>query len=243
MTINAAETHVTDPETEGTEQGRRTLWAWLGLARRRALWGVRPIAPPPAPRRRSAAKSPWWARAFVETGQPLAVVVVMAMCAPGEHHLAKLSGWNETLAWGMPVLLAGYAGMAAFLAGQRERGDRGYWTAVIGSWVALGLAMAAQPVSHAFVTGWLSAEPRTPLWLMVVVSCIPAPVLGHILHLAATRKGTAVPDASLLSTAEVADALGITESAVRSRVARGTLSPEVRDPELGNLFHPLKLQS
>lgn len=136
-------------------------------------------------------RSPWWARAFVRTGQPLAVVVVMAMCAPGEHHLARLAGWDDHLAWGMAALLAGYAGMAAFLAGERRTGTPGHVTAVIGAGLALALAMAAQPVSHMFVTGWLSAEPRTPLWLVIVVSCVPAPVLGHILHLAAVPVVTA----------------------------------------------------
>lgn len=146
-----------------------------------------PGTPPSSPR------SPWWARAFVRTGQPLAVVVVMIMCSPGEHHLAVLAGWDDRLAWGMAALLAGYAGMAAFLAGERHSGTPGHWTAVIGAGLALALAMAAQPVSHMFVTGWLSAEPRTPLWLVIVVSCVPAPVLGHILHLAAVPVRAAAP--------------------------------------------------
>ncbi|MFF2405741.1 hypothetical protein [Streptomyces sp. NPDC058092] len=137
--------------------------------------------------------APWWARVFVRGGQPLAVVVVMTMCAPGEHHLARLAGWDDRLAWGMAALLAGYAGMAAFLAGERRTGTPGHWTAVIGAGLALALAMAAQPVSHMFVTGWLTAEPRTPLWLVIVVSCVPAPVLGHILHLAATPVRAAAP--------------------------------------------------
>jgi hypothetical protein len=138
---------------------------------------------------------PWWARAFVRGGQPLAVIVVMIMCAPGEHHLARLAGWDDRLAWGMAALLAGYAGMAAFLAGERRPGTPGHWTAVLGAVLALALAMTAQPVSHMFVTGWLTAEPRTPLWLVIVVSCVPAPVLGHILHLAATppQAATATP--------------------------------------------------
>lgn len=138
-------------------------------------------------------RSPWWAVVFVRTGQPLAVVVVMAMCAPGEHHLAVLAGWDDRLAWGMAALLAGYAGMAAFLAGERPSGAPGHRTATIGAVLALALAMAAQPVSHMFVTGWLTAEPRTPLWLVIVVSCVPAPVLGHILHLAAVPVRAAAP--------------------------------------------------
>lgn len=241
MTINAQETHVTDPEAEPR---RRGPLAWLGIARERALWGVKPVRPPklpPVPRRRTAGSSPWWARMFVGAGQPLAVVVVMAMCAPGEHHLARLAGWSDELAWGMAVLLAGYAGMAAFLAGKRQRGERGHRTAVWGAVIALALAMAAQPVSHLFVTGWISAEPRAPWGLVVVVSCVPPLVLGHVLHLAATHPETPVPDVALdelLSTAEVAARLGITESAVRSRVTRGTLVPAVRDADQGNMFHP-----
>ncbi|WP_406420017.1 hypothetical protein [Streptomyces sp. NBC_00842] len=149
---------------------------------------------PGAPLAHPRPAAPWWARVFVRGGQPLAVVVVMIMCAPGEHHLARLAGWNDHLAWGMAALLAGYAGMAAFLAGERRPGTPGHWTAVLGAGLALALAMAAQPVSHMFATGWLTAEPRTPLWLVIVVSCVPAPVLGHILHLAATPVRQAAPE-------------------------------------------------
>jgi hypothetical protein len=163
------------------------------------------------------------------------------MCAPGEHHLAVLAGWDRRLAWGMAVLLAGYAGMAAYLAGERESGEPGHRTAAVGAVVSLALAMAAQPVSHLFGTGWFSADPRAPWQLVVVVSCVPPLVLGHILHLAGTRRATAVADESLdglLTTADVAGQLQITESAVRSRVKRGALVPVVRDPALGNLFDP-----
>ncbi|MFF8495200.1 hypothetical protein ACF06O_30735 [Streptomyces albidoflavus] len=241
MSISAGSTHVTDPEAEETDprpgRGHRAagrLRAWLGLGKKKET------APPPPP---AASASPWWAELFVGTGQPLAVVVVMLMCAPGERHLAKLAGWHQDiagvdLAWGMAVLLAGYAGMAAYLAGKRKRGTPGHRTAVVGAVASLGLAMAAQPVSHLFVTGWFSAEPRTPWGLVVVVSCVPPLVLGHVLHLAATRPGTPVPAASLLTTDEVAEELGITTSAVRSRVSRGRLVPALKDPELGNLFDP-----
>ncbi|MER7814063.1 hypothetical protein [Streptomyces sp. NPDC096153] len=151
---------------------------------------VRPGTPSPAQASSPSSRAPWWARVFVKGGQPLAVVVVMVMCAPGEHHLARLAGWDDRLAWGMAALLAGYAGMAAYLAGERPKGQPGHRTAVAGAVLALLLAMAAQPVSHLFVTGWFSAEPRTPVLLVIVVSCVPAPVLGHILHLAATGTRT-----------------------------------------------------
>jgi MFS family permease len=172
------------------------------------------------------------------------------MCAPGEHHLAVLAGWDHRLAWGMAAVLAAYAGIAAAVAGERRKGDPGHGTAAAGAVVSLGLAMAAQPVSHLFVTGWLTAEPRPPWQLVVAVSCAPPLVLGHLLHLAATPRETAVPEAvppvpavppGWLNTAELAQHLGITTSAVNSRVHRGTLVPAVKDPTLGNLFDPANL--
>ncbi|MEU0941100.1 hypothetical protein [Embleya sp. NPDC005971] len=123
------------------------------------------------------------------------------MCAPGEHHLAVLAGWDSRLAWGMAAVLAAYAGIATSVAGTRPRGVPGHRSAAAGAVVSLSLAMSAQPVSHMFVTGHWSADPRAPEWLVWVVSCVPPLVLGHLLHLAATpvpraeRAGTAVPQA------------------------------------------------
>lgn len=225
------------------------FWSWIGIVRKRKLWDVKP-AVPPRRRRAPAQKSPAWVRAFVGLGRPVVAVVVMVMCAPGEHHLATLAGWDGRLAWGMAAVLAAYAGIAAAVAGERRKGDPGHGTAVFGAVVSLGLAMAAQPVSHLFVTGWLSAEPRPPWQLVVAVSCTPPLVLGHLLHLAATPRPAAelvIPEQApsvppgLMNTAEVADMLGITPSAVNSRVNRGTLVPVLKDPTVGNLYDPQNL--
>lgn len=221
--------------------------SWLGIVRKRLLWEVKPAVPSRRRRATSVSKSPLWVRAFVGGGRPLVAVVVMVMCAPGEHHLAVLAGWNRWLAWGMAAVLAAYAGIAAAVAGERRKGDPGHRTAVAGAVVSLGLAMAAQPVSHLFVTGWLTAEPRPPWQLVVAVSCAPPLVLGHLLHLAATPRALTVPEPvppvppGLMNTAELADHLGITPSAVNSRVHRGTLVPVVKDQALGNLFDPANL--
>ena len=129
---------------------------------------------------------PWWVRWFTNAGRPVVAVVVLIMCAPGEHHLAVLAGWDGRLAWGMAAVLAAYAGIAASVASNRPKGSAGKVSAVVGACVSLGAAMAAQPVSHAFVTGHLSSSPRTPLWLVIIVSCVPPLVFGHLLHLAAT---------------------------------------------------------
>ncbi|WP_445524780.1 hypothetical protein [Streptomyces cyslabdanicus] len=130
--------------------------------------------------------APWWVRWFTNAGRPVVAVVVLIMCAPGEHHLAVLAGWDKRLAWGMAAVLAAYAGIAASVASNRPAGSPGKISAVIGAFVSLGAAMAAQPVSHLFVTGWLSSTPRAPWPLVVVVSCVPPLVFGHLLHLAAT---------------------------------------------------------
>ncbi|MGW2795193.1 hypothetical protein ACWC9H_35450 [Streptomyces sp. NPDC001251] len=238
-------------ETPPSQAGRRTPREFFGFARQQLIWDRRPVTGPARARRRAAPDSPFWVRAFVDGGRPLVAVIVMVMCAPGEHHLAVLAGWSPHLAWGMAAVLAAYAGIAAAVAGKRRAGDPGHRTAVAGAIVSLAAAMAAQPLSHLFVTGWLSAEPRPPFALVVGVSCVPPLVLGHLLHLAATPRkdpetpvplqGDPVPEGYLV-TKEVADRLGLTVSGVNSRVHRGTLVPAMKDPELGNLFDPATLQ-
>lgn len=224
--------------------------SWLGIVRKRLLWEVKPAVPPKRRRAATVQKSPLWVRGFVGGGRPLVAIIVMVMCAPGEHHLAVLAGWNYWLAWGMAAVLACYAGIAAAVAGERRKGEAGHGTAAAGAVVSLLLAMAAQPVSHMFVTGHWSAQPQAPAWLVIVVSCAPPLVLGHLLHLAATPRAEAVPGVvppvppvppGLMNTNEVADLLGITPSAVNSRVHRGTLVPVLKDPTLGNLFDPANL--
>lgn len=130
-------------------------------------------------------QAPRWVTWFTDIGRPLSAIVVMVLCAPGERHLAELAGWGSTLSWGMAGLLVMYAGIAAVVATVRPKGAPGKRTAVLGAIVSLLLAMAAQPVSHYFVTGWMTAEPRPPFWLVTVVSCVPPFVMGHLLHLAA----------------------------------------------------------
>lgn len=138
------------------------------------------------PSQSASHRVPWWVRWFTNAGRPVVAIVVLVMCAPGEHHLAVLAGWDGRLAWGMAAVLAAYAGIAASVASNRPAKSPGKISAVVGAFVSLGAAMAAQPVSHLFVTGWFSADPRPPAALVVVVSCVPPLVFGHLLHLAAT---------------------------------------------------------
>jgi hypothetical protein len=177
------------------------------LQRLRDRYAPRPGRPSHTP----SHNVPWWVRWFTNAGRPVVAIVVLIMCAPGEHHLAQLAGWDGRLAWGMAAVLAAYAGIAASVASNRPARSPGKVSAVVGAFVSLGAAMAAQPVSHLFVTGWFSADPRPPAALVVVVSCVPPLVFGHLLHLAATpvaRGGetsaeTPVPMAEVPLTAPV----------------------------------------
>lgn len=148
-----------------------------------------------------SAAAPRWVGWFTDIGRPLSAIVVMVLCAPGERHLALLAGWGPTLSWGMAGLLVMYAGIAAVVATVRPKGAPGKKTAVIGAILSLLLAMAAQPVSHYFVTGWMSASPRAPFWLVTVVSCVPPFVMGHLLHLAADPGGQ--PEADTRTAREI----------------------------------------
>ncbi|MET9517018.1 hypothetical protein [Streptomyces sp. NPDC002994] len=226
--------------------------------------GSTPLAHPTAP-------APWWVRAFTTAGRPVIAIVVLGMCAPGEHHLAVLAGWDSRLAWGMAGVLAAYAGIAAAVASARPKGAPGKRSAVTGAFMSLGAAMAAQPVSHMFVTGHLSSEPRTPLALVIAVSCVPPLVLGHLLHLAATpvrataptpveqapkateqdetlremeEQGSEQPEAPrFLTTREVAVLYGVKPSTVGTWKDRGKVTPALVDPGLGNLYDPETLPS
>lgn len=135
----------------------------------------------------------WWVRLILNVGRPVVAVFVLVMCAPGEHYLALQAGWNETLAWGMPGVLTAYAGIAAVVATKRAPGAHGKATAVWGAVVSILAAMAAQPIAHLYGKPGLTAQQAA---LIITVSCIPALVFGHLLHMAAVR--TETPDKAVV---------------------------------------------
>ncbi|MGC9538525.1 helix-turn-helix domain-containing protein [Streptomyces sp. UG1] len=139
---------------------------------------------PPTSRRPAA---PLWVRGLTAGGRPVVLGVALLMCAPGEYHLARNAGWRDPFTYGMPVVLSAYAGIAAAVASTRRPGDRGRWSAIIGACLALGLAMAAQVVSHLIDTGHVIANQP---FLIAVTSLVPPAVVGHLLHLAATPPDT-----------------------------------------------------
>ncbi|MER5209415.1 helix-turn-helix domain-containing protein [Streptomyces sp. NPDC002838] len=127
--------------------------------------------------------APLWVRGLTAGGRPVVLGVALLMCAPGEYHLARNAGWDDPFSYGMPVVLSAYAGIAAAVASTRRAGDRGRWSAIIGACLALGLAMAAQVVSHLIDTGHVIANQP---FLIAVTSLVPPAVVGHLLHLAAS---------------------------------------------------------
>jgi hypothetical protein len=128
---------------------------------------------------------PGWVNHFRRWGVPAAAILVLVLCAPGEQHLGDLAGWGGHMSWGLSGLFTLYAGLAAVISTQLPQGARGKTSSVWGAFLSLMLAMAAQPVSHLFVTHYISVEPRPPLWLVVTVSSVPPLILGHLLHFAA----------------------------------------------------------
>lgn len=154
----------------------------MSRTRRAAAWLARPFrrAPEQGVRRTAA---PLWVRGLTAGGRPVVLGVALLMCAPGEYHLAETAGWNDPFTFGMPIVLSAYAGIAAAVASTRRPGDRGRWSAIIGACLALGLAMAAQVVSHLITTGHVVADQPV---LIAVTSLVPPAVVGHLLHLAAS---------------------------------------------------------
>lgn len=154
----------------------------MSRIRRTAAWLARPFRSKPSQGvRRTAA--PLWVRGLTAGGRPIVLGVALLMCAPGEYHLAETAGWNDPFTYGMPVVLSAYAGIAAAVASTRRPGDRGRWSAIIGACLALGLAMAAQVVSHLITTGHVVADQPV---LIAITSLVPPAVVGHLLHLAAS---------------------------------------------------------
>lgn len=125
---------------------------------------------------------PWWVSLMLDVGRPLVAVLILTMCAPGEHYLAVQAGWNDRLAWGMPAALTAYAGIAAVVATKRPKDAPGRRTAVWGAVLSVTAAMAAQPVAHLYGRTGLDRE---AIVLIIIMGIIPAAVFGHLLHMGA----------------------------------------------------------
>ncbi|MGW4446420.1 hypothetical protein [Streptomyces sp. NPDC004682] len=126
---------------------------------------------------------PWYIKAVLFVGIPLAVAAALYMSIPGEVALAKTAGWSERYAPAMPVCLSVYALAAGAISWYRRKMKLpGETTALIGGALALILAMSAQSISHLIQQNYMG----TSAVLVVAVSCVPPLVIAHLIHMAET---------------------------------------------------------
>jgi len=164
-----------------------------GKARRFVRWLKEKIE---NKRSRDSDHDPWWVTLMLDVGRPAVAVMILIMCAPGEHYLGVMAGWTRGMAWLTPASLTAYAGISAVVATKRPRGAPGRKTAVWGAILSILLAMGAQPVAHLYEQHLITGHRFV---LTIVVSVIPAAVFGHLLHMGAAtpkpvRKHVSKPD-------------------------------------------------
>jgi hypothetical protein len=132
-------------------------------------------------RTQNGESDPWWVTLLLDVGRPAVAVMILTMCAPGEHYLGVKAGF-QGMAWLTPASLTAYAGISAVVATKRPKGAPGRKTAIWGAVLSILIAMAAQPIAHLYeqhlITGYRPA-------LTITVSVIPAAVFGHLLHMGA----------------------------------------------------------
>ncbi|WP_327333700.1 hypothetical protein [Streptomyces anulatus] len=141
-------------------------------------------------------RPPWYARTATSAGRPAVLAATLVMSMPGEYHVAKIAGWSDPWAYGMPFALSAYAGIAAVVAATRPKGARGRTSAQLGAGFAIVLALAAQVVAHLVQTGHMNGNQA---WLIAVTSMVPPAVLAHLLHLAATPTPVVTPSTSVVA--------------------------------------------
>lgn len=194
---------------------------------------------------------PWWVTLMLDVGRPLVAIMILTMCAPGEHYLAVQAGWSDTLAWGMPGALTAYAGIAAVVATKRPKGAPGRTTAIWGAILSVSLAMAAQPVAHLYNREGLTAQ---MIWLTVVMGVIPGAVFGHLLHMGAATpkpsKAPAVPTLpEWLKPDEIADRQAEIDAGhrtevdiTRDKIAKAfDVPPDMISPPVSTLSEPSEI--
>ncbi|MER6102441.1 hypothetical protein ABT115_08940 [Streptomyces sp. NPDC001832] len=126
---------------------------------------------------------PWYLKGILYVALPAACLAALYLSIPGEVALAKTAGWSEHYAPAMPVCLSVYALSAGAIATYRRKMRLpGQMTALLGSLMALILAMSAQSISHLIEQSYMT----TSALLVVAVSCVPPLTIAHLVHMAET---------------------------------------------------------
>ncbi|MGN7135773.1 hypothetical protein [Streptomyces pseudogriseolus] len=131
----------------------------------------------------SQSATPWYIKGILYVALPAACVAALYLSIPGEVALAKTAGWSDHYAPAMPVCLSVYALSAGAIATYRRKMSLpGQATALVGSLMALVLAMSAQSISHLIAQDYMG----TSAALVVAVSCVPPLTIAHLVHMAET---------------------------------------------------------
>ncbi|MFE6226925.1 hypothetical protein [Streptomyces sp. NPDC057854] len=127
--------------------------------------------------------TPWYIKGILYVALPAACLAALYLSIPGEVELARTAGWSEHYAPAMPVCLSVYALSAGAIATYRRKMELpGQVTALVGSLMALLLAMSAQSISHLIEQDYMGSSAL----LVVAVSCIPPLTIAHLVHMAET---------------------------------------------------------
>lgn len=130
--------------------------------------------------------TPFYARLTAVISRPLVLIAALVISMPAEIQLARSSGFSDGFEYLMPLVLSLYSAASAVIAATRPRGTKGRTSAIVGSGVALGMALSAQVVGHLISSGYMTSGPV----LVSLVSSVPALAACHMLHLAALPKST-----------------------------------------------------
>lgn len=130
--------------------------------------------------------TPFYARLTAAISRPLVLIAALLISVPAEIQLARASGFSGGYELLMPLVLSLYSAASAVIAANRPRGTKGRASAVVGSGIALGMALSAQVVGHLITSGYMTSGPL----LVAAVSSVPALAAAHMLHLAHGSKAT-----------------------------------------------------
>lgn len=126
---------------------------------------------------------PWYLKGILYVALPAACLAALYLSIPGEVALARTAGWSEHYAPAMPICLSVYALSAGAIATYRRKMKLpGQVTALMGSLMALLLAMSAQSISHLIEQDYMQSSAL----LVVAVSCVPPLTIAHLIHMAET---------------------------------------------------------
>lgn len=134
--------------------------------------------------------APLYARLTATLSRPLVLLAALIISVPAEVQLARASGFTGGFEFLMPLTLSAYSAASAIIAANRPRGSKGRVSAIVGSGVALGMALSAQVVGHLISSGYMTSGPV----LVSLVSSVPALAACHMLHLASMPRENAVED-------------------------------------------------